>query len=253
MRFKNKVVLVTGASRGIGRAAALAFAREGACLALLGFDPDEGEAVAQECRDGGAEALWLTAQVELESGVKRAIDQIKNRWERLDVLVNNAGIYAKGDPVTTSLSDWERIMAVNVTGAFLCAKYALPLMIARGSGCIVNVASEAGLVGIPDQIAYNVSKGALIAMTRSQAVDLAARGVRANCVCPGTTRTPLVETALAHSPDPQATLRTLEGSRPQNRLGRPEEIAAAIMLLASDEVAYATGAVLSVDGGYTAQ
>lgn len=253
MGFKGKVALVTGSSRGIGRAAALAFAREGACLALLGIDPDEGEAVAQECRDVGAEALWLTARVELESDVKEAVDQIKGRWGRLDVLVNNAGIYAKGDPVTTTLHDWERIMAVNVTGAFLCAKYALPLMIAQGSGCIVNVASEAALVGIPDQVAYNVSKGALIAMTRSQAVDLAARGVRANCVCPGTTRTPLVETALAHSPDPQATLRTLEGSRPQNRLGRPEEIAAAIMLLASDEVAYATGAVLSVDGGYTAQ
>jgi len=253
MRFKGKVVLVTGSSRGIGRATALAFAREGARLALLGVEPTEGEAVAQECRDVGAEALWLTARVELEPDVKEAIDRIASRWGRLDVLVNNAGIYAKGDPVTTTLSDWERIMAVNVTGAFLCAKYALPIMIAQGSGCIVNVASEAGLVGIPDQVAYNVSKGALIAMTRSQAVDLAARGVRANCICPGTTRTPLVETALAHSADPQATLRTLERSRPQNRLGRPEEIAAAIMLLASDEVAYATGAVLSVDGGYTAQ
>jgi NAD(P)-dependent dehydrogenase (short-subunit alcohol dehydrogenase family) len=253
MRFKGKVVLVTGASRGIGRATALAFAREGGRLALLGVEPTAGEAVAQECRDVGAEALWLTARVELESDVKGVIDRIASRWGRLDVLVNNAGIYAKGDPVTTTLHDWERIMAVNVTGAFLCAKYALPLMIAQGSGCIVNVASEAGLVGIPDQVAYNVSKGALIAMTRSQAVDLAARGVRANCVCPGTTRTPLVETALAHSPDPQATLRTLESSRPQNRLGRPEEIAAAIMLLASDEIAYATGAVLSVDGGYTAQ
>jgi NAD(P)-dependent dehydrogenase (short-subunit alcohol dehydrogenase family) len=253
LRFADKVVLVTGASRGIGQVTAMAFAREGARVALLGIDGEEGEAATEECGAAGPGALWLEARVEQEAEVKAAIGQVKKKWGRLDVLVNNAGIHALGDAVSTTREAWDQMMAVNVTGPFLCVKYALPAMLEQGSGCIVNVASEAGLVGIPGQIAYNVSKGALIAMTRSLAVDLAAKGVRANCVCPGTTRTPLVEALIARSPDPDGMLRKLEGMRPQNRLGRPEEIAAAILLLAADEAAYATGAVLSIDGGYTAQ
>lgn len=253
MRFSDKVVLVTGASRGIGRAAALGFAREGGRVALLGIDGAEGEAATEACRAAGADAIWIEAHVEQEDEVEAAIAQIRDRWSRIDVLVNNAGIHAKGDAVATTRLEWDRIMAVNVTGCFLCARHALPAMLEQGSGCIVNVASEAGLVGIPGQIAYNTSKGAVIAMTRSLAVDFASRGIRANCVCPGTTRTPLVDALLARDPDPEGTLRNLESMRPQNRLGRPEEIAAAILLLASDEAGYATGAVLSIDGGYTAQ
>ena len=143
-------------------------------------------------------------------------------------------------------------MTTNVTSAFLCTKYAVPAL-ARSRGAIVNVSSEAGLVGIANQVAYNVSKAAMIELTKSCAVDFAGRGVRVNCVCPGTTATPLVEELVARAPDPTAARRQWESIRPMNRLGTPDEIASAILYLASREAGYATGAILAVDGGYTAQ
>lgn len=144
-------------------------------------------------------------------------------------------------------------MAVDLTGVFLCTKYAATAMIRSGGGVVVNVSSEAGLVGIKGQVAYNTAKAGVIGLTRSCAVDLADKGIRANAVCPGTTYTPLVEDALSRSSDPKKARRELESSRPVGRLGKPEEIAEAILFLASPEVGYATGTILSVDGGYTAQ
>jgi NAD(P)-dependent dehydrogenase (short-subunit alcohol dehydrogenase family) len=167
--------------------------------------------------------------------------------------VNNAGIYYQADAVGTPEEEWSRLMAVNLTGAFLCTKHAVPAMIRGGGGAIVNVASEAGLVGIRNQVAYNVTKGGMISLTKSCAVDFASRGVRVNCVCPGTTETPLVQAAVKKAPDPAAARRSLEEVRPANRLGRPEEIASAILYFCTEVSAYATGAVLSIDGGYTAQ
>jgi NAD(P)-dependent dehydrogenase (short-subunit alcohol dehydrogenase family) len=181
------------------------------------------------------------------------VDRTVSHYGRLDILVNNAGIYIQGDVQKTSLEDWERILTTNLTGAFLCMKYAVPLMVQNGGGVVVNVASEAGLVGIKGQVAYNVSKAGMIALTRSSAVDLAEKGIRVNSVCPGTTDTPLVQEAVNRAPDPAAARRQLEEVRPLNRLGTPAEIASAILYLASDEAGYATGAVLSIDGGYTAQ
>jgi NAD(P)-dependent dehydrogenase (short-subunit alcohol dehydrogenase family) len=144
-------------------------------------------------------------------------------------------------------------MRVNLTGVFLCSKYAAEAMVSQGSGVIVNVASEAGVVGIAGQVAYNTSKAAVIGLTRSCAVDLAHSGVRANAVCPGTTDTPLVREAVQRAADPVQARRKLESVRPLDRLGKVEEIAAAILFMASDEAGYATGAILSIDGGYTAQ
>ena len=253
MRLAKKTALVTGASRGIGRATALACAREGAKVALLGIDDDQGEAATAACRAQGTEARWFHADLGSEAAIEAALRSIVDAWGGIDVLVNNAGVYLKGTVLTTSLEDWERLMRVNLTGAFLCAKHALPAMLARGGGSIVNVASEAGVVGIAGQTAYNVSKAALISLTQSMALDFAAQRLRVNCVCPGTTLTPLVEEAVAQESDPAAALDRLSGMRPLGRLGRPEEIAEAIVFLASDAAAYATGAVLCVDGGYTAQ
>jgi len=173
MRFQDKVAVVTGAALGIGRAAAIAFAREGANVAIVDKNQQQGEPAAQEVQAQGREALFVLTDISRADDVRVMVDCVVSRWGRLDILVNNAGIYLQGDAVVTSAEDWERILAVNLTGAFLCAKYAIPVMIKHGGGVIVNVASEAGLVGIKGQVAYNVSKAGMIALTRSASVDFA--------------------------------------------------------------------------------
>jgi NAD(P)-dependent dehydrogenase (short-subunit alcohol dehydrogenase family) len=253
MRFLGKVAIVTGAASGIGQATAAAFVYEGASVVIVDVDEKLSEGAAQEIRRSGGEVIVHPVDVTDEDAIKKMFDDIVNRWHHLDILVNNAGIYYQGDVSSTSLETWNRVMQVNLTGAFLCTKYATVVMAKSGSGVIINVASEAGLVGIKGQVAYNVSKGGMIALTRSCAVDLAGLGIRVNSVCPGTTATPLVHTAINQSPDPEAARRALEQVRPLNRLGTPEEIASAILYLASNEAGYATGAILSVDGGYTTQ
>lgn len=253
MRFQDKVAVVTGAAKGIGEAAAIAFAREGAAVAIVDIDRKAGDNVATRIQDEDGKVMVSHTDLSKEADIKAMVDSVIAQWGRLDILVNNAGIYHQGDVTATSLEIWNQVMDVNLTGAFLCTKYCVTTMIERGKGVVINVASEAGLVGIMGQVVYNVSKGGMIALTRSCAVDLAGHGIRVNCVCPGTTDTPLVQAAVSRAPDPAAARRALEQVRPLNRLGTPEEIASAILYLASDEVGYATGAVLSVDGGYTIQ
>jgi NAD(P)-dependent dehydrogenase (short-subunit alcohol dehydrogenase family) len=253
MSFEGKVAVVTGAGTGIGLATALAFSEKGAYVGIVDLDQQAGSKAVDQCLASGKQAIFLNCNVAVTAGVDRMVAQVLAKWGRIDILVNNAGIYIQGDITKTAPSDWERIMAVNLTGAFLCIQAVIPIMIQQGGGVIVNVGSEAGLVGIGNQVAYNVSKGGIIALTRSCAVDFAPQGVRVNCVCPGTTETPLVQAAVQRAADPIAARRKLEQVRPLNRLGKPEEIASAIVYLASDEAGYATGSILSIDGGYTAQ
>jgi NAD(P)-dependent dehydrogenase (short-subunit alcohol dehydrogenase family) len=253
MRYDQKVVAVTGAAVGIGKAAALAFGREGARVALLDRDPQSGNSAFAEFHLEGIPTILAIGDVAAPEDVQEMIAAVHEEWGRIDVLVNNAGVYVQGEVHQTSLEDWQRILDINLTGAFLCTRAVVPLMIEQGSGVIVNVASEAGLVGIGNQVAYNVSKAGLIALTRSCAVDLAKYGIRVNCVCPGTTETPLVKAALDRAADPVSARRRLESSRPMDRLGQPDEIASAIVYLASPGAGYATGSILSIDGGYTAQ
>jgi NAD(P)-dependent dehydrogenase (short-subunit alcohol dehydrogenase family) len=251
-RFDGKVIVVTGGSLGIGEAAARRFAAEGGMVAIASRDVANAATAVAGIAAAGGTAIHVPTDLADEADVAALGRKTRERFGRIDILVNNAALYIQGDAVETSAADWDRVMAVNLRGAFLCTHH-LAADLEKARGVIINVSSEAGIVGIKGQVAYNVSKAGLIALTRSSAVDFADRGIRVNCVCPGTTATPLVDAAVNRAADPMAARRRLESIRPLNRLGTADEIASAIAYLASDEAAYATGAVLSVDGGYTAQ
>ncbi|MBL8152918.1 MAG: glucose 1-dehydrogenase [Anaerolineae bacterium] len=253
MRFEQQVAVVTGASLGIGRATAEGFARKGAHVALVSKNQERGLQAERELKASGYSVRFFPTDLALEQDIRRSIDAIVAEWGRIDILVNNAAVYIQADVTQTTLADWDRVMTTNLTSAFLCSHYVVPIMVHGGGGVIINVSSEAGLVGIKGQVVYNVSKAGLIALTKSCAVDLADRNIRVNCVCPGTTDTPLVREAVGRAADPAAARRALEQCRPMNRLGTSEEIASAVLYLSSAESGYATGAVFSLDGGYTAQ
>lgn len=249
--FSGKVAVVTGGGAGIGEATVRLFAEEGARVVIADANPERGKALEQELSAKGYTVAFCEVDVACNESVTRMTEEVLKRFGNIDILVNNAGIYAKGDALAFREEDFERLVDVNVKGVILCTQSVGKHMVERRSGVIVNVASEAGLVAIANQMIYNLTKAAVISITKSCAVDFAPFGVRVNCVCPGTTYTPLVAEALRKEEDPESARRKLEESRPLRRLGKPEEIAAAILFLASPKIAYATGAVLSVDGGYT--
>ncbi len=251
MRLADRVAIVTGAGSGIGRATALLFAREGAKVVVADSDPERGEETADLIEKDRGKATFVQADVSKARDAKHMVKTALDTYGTLDVLVNNAGVYGQGDVVNTTEDEWHRILGVNLTGVFLCSKYAVAAMVERGGGTIVNVASEAGLVGIPNQVTYNVSKSGVIALTKSMALDFAPHEIRVNCLCPGRTLTPLVEKVITEAADPESTRRALEEDRPMKRMGRPEEIAAGILFLVSEECTYATGSILVIDGGYT--
>jgi len=250
VNFEDKVVIITGAAAGIGRATAIAFAEKDARVVVADIDVEKGKQTSSLI---GGDAFFIEINVTDSESVKNMVKEVTKRFGRIDILVNNAGIYYQGDVIETTEEEWDKVIAVNLKGVYLCSHYVLPIMLRGNGGVVVNVASEAGLVGIAGQVAYNASKAGVISLTKSMAVDFARQGVRVNAVCPGTTETPLVKNALKKSKDPEKERRKLEECRPLNRLGRPEEIAAAILAMASDNLGYATGSILSIDGGYTAQ
>jgi NAD(P)-dependent dehydrogenase (short-subunit alcohol dehydrogenase family) len=253
MKLKDKVTIVTGAGSGIGQSAALLLAEEGGKVVVVDIDGKGGERTVDLIRGAGGIARYIQTDVSRPADVKSMAEKTLATYSRIDILINVAGIFAEGDVITTTESEWHSILDVNLLGVFLCMKYCIPAMIEAGGGAIVNIASEAGLVGIANQVAYNVSKSGVVALTRSAAVDFATRGVRVNCICPGRVCTPLVEKVINESKDPESTLRMLSEDRPLMQMGKPEDIAAAILFLASDESKYAVGTVLAVDGGYTAR
>ncbi|HEX2030122.1 MAG TPA: SDR family oxidoreductase [Actinomycetota bacterium] len=246
-----KAAVVTGATSGIGRAAALALGDDGWWVLANGLDDVRGKelAVEVERRSGGEFAAGdLTEDGTAERLVRRAVEAAG----RLDLTVYSAGTHFLATVEETEPGDYDRLMATNLRGAVLLARAAIPAMRASGGGVIINVSSEAGIVAVPGQVAYNVSKAGLLMLTKSIAADHARDGIRAVSICPGTTRTPLVERAIRSAQDPEAHERWLASSRPANRLGSPDEIAAAVVFAASDRAGYMTGSEIVVDGGYTA-
>ena len=244
----RRSAVVTGATGGIGRAAAIALADTGWWVVASGRDVERGAAVEGELAERGA----FVAGDLTEPGVSDALVERAGREAPLGLLVNCAGIHFLASLTETDPQRWDQLMALNVRAAALAARAAIPAMRDAGGGVIVNVSSEAGIVAVPGQVAYNVSKAALLMLTQSIAVDYADDEIRAVSICPGTTRTALVEDAITAAADPAAHERWLASARPAKRLGKPEEIAAAIVFAASDEVSYMTGSHLVIDGGYTA-
>jgi NAD(P)-dependent dehydrogenase (short-subunit alcohol dehydrogenase family) len=249
MRLKDKVCLITGGGSGIGRAAALLFAREGATVAVADKDAGAAEAVASSLDRG----LALRADVSEEAEVAEMVRRTLHAFGRLDVLVNNAGYGFAATVVDTAVDDFDALMAVNVRGVFLGCKHAIPAMRQAGGGVIVNVASVASLVAIRNRAAYVTSKGAVVALTRAVALDHVKEGIRCNAVAPGTIDTPYYGPILARSADPGLYRKELEARQPMGRMGTAEEIADAILFLASDESRFATGTILTIDGGWSAQ
>jgi NAD(P)-dependent dehydrogenase (short-subunit alcohol dehydrogenase family) len=246
----SRVAIVTGATTGIGRAAALALGNAGWWVLAGGRDEERGRSVEEELeRRSGGEFLAgdLTTQGIPEHLVERA-----RAAGTLGVVVNNAGIHFLATVPDTSPDAYDELIATNLRAAVLLSRAAIPVMRESGGGVVVNVASEAGLVAVPGQAAYNISKAGLLMLTKSIAVDHAQDGIRAISICPGTTRTALVEAAIASAPDPAAHERWLATARPAGRLGTPEEIAAAILFVVGKGATYMTGSELVIDGGYTA-
>src|SRR5258708_11296578 len=252
MRLKDRVALINGGTSGIGEATALLFAKENAKVAITGRNRERGRAVAQQIKQQGGAARFIRADVSLAADCHRAVDETVRAFGRLDILFNNAGVFYPQTAIECSEQEWDEQIDVNLKGTFLMSKFALAPMIAQRSGVIVNNASGWGIVGGDHAVAYCASKGGVVLMTKAMAIDHGAQGIRVNCVCPGDVETPMLPA--------DAQMRGLKwedyiagcANRPLGRVGTVEEIAKAVLFLASDDSSFMTGAALVVDGGGTA-
>lgn len=251
MRLGGKVALITGGASGMGKAMSVLFAAGGASVAVVDIDENHGREVVNEIREKGGKAILVRADVAIAEEAKLAVGRCVEVFGGLDILVNNAGVNPRGTVVTTSETQWDRVLAVNLKATFLLSKYAIPEMVRRGGGCVVNIASVNGLVAFENEVAYDASKGGLVMLTRSMALDHAKDGVRVNCICPGITDTPMFERTISTYSNQQAFLEKVKKMQPLGRLGRPDDVANAALFLASDQATFITGAILPVDGGYT--
>ncbi|MDY6873153.1 MAG: SDR family oxidoreductase [Chloroflexota bacterium] len=251
-RLSGKVVIITGAGRGIGRRAALLFASEGAKLLLVDINAEAGESVAEEVLSEGGEAVFIKTDLTNAADVEAMVAAALERYGHIDVLYNNAGINHYGKLADTEESDWDKVMAVNVKSIYLTCKYVIPVMAAQNKGSIVNTGSTASLVGLKSLAVYTASKGAVLQLTRNMALDYAKDGIRVNALCPGVTATEMTQQVIDDDPDPQAARERFDRVIPRGSMADPVEIANTALFLASDEASYITGAAIPVDGGYTA-
>jgi NAD(P)-dependent dehydrogenase (short-subunit alcohol dehydrogenase family) len=248
--FAGKVVLVTGAAGGIGRATALAFGRAGASVVVADASVDGGHATAAMIVEAGGKALYVNAKVTSAQEVEALVDKAVNYYGRIDCAVNSASIEDDSQGLLDAdEAEYERIMNVNVKGVWLCMQHELRQMISQGGGAIVNMASVAGLVGSPSRPLYAASKHAVVGLTKSAAAEYAAAGIRINSVCPGAVRTPILARAFDREPELEQQLKALH---PIGRIAEPVEIANAVMWLCSEQSSFVTGHQLAIDGGLTA-
>lgn len=248
-KFEGKVALVTGAASGIGRASALAFAREGAKTVVADILVEGGEETVRIIKEAGGDALFVRTDVSKAGEVETLIQKIVETYGRLDYAHNNAGIAGADAPTADCTEEnWDHTIAINLKGVWLCMKYEIPQMLNLGGGAIVNTASTAGLVGLEGSPAYCASKGGVVQLTRAAALDYAKAGIRVNAVCPGVIRTPMVEPLVGT--EAEAGLIAME---PIGRMGKPEEVAEAVVWLCSDAASFVTGIAMPVDGGLVAQ
>ena len=257
MRLNEKVALVTGAASGIGQTTAVLFGQEGAKVMCADMDAGGAERTASQIVDGGGDATPVEADVRQGSDVERMVRSAVERYGRIDVLFNNAGIEFALPVAQVPEEEWDRLIDTNLKGVFLGCKYAIPEMVKQGGGSIVNTASIAGLQGSAWMSTYCASNGGVVLLTKSLAVESAAQNVRVNAVCPGVIRTPMAEKGIEQSAGlfgstPEETWAGLAAAHPLGRVGEADEVARAVLFLASDEASFITGATLSVDGGMAA-
>ena len=250
MRLENRAALITAGTSGIGEATSLLFGREGASVAVVGRNTERGKSVAKRISDAGGTAIFVQADVRKSDDCRTAVERTIETFGRLDILFNNAGTYSVNDVVGCTEEEWDDQVDTSLKGTFLMSKYALPHMIERGSGSIVNCASGWGLVGGPKAAAYCAAKGGMVVMTKAMAIDHGPQGIRVNAICPGDTDTPMErEDARNQGLSWEAYVHQMTGTRPIARMATPEEIALGVLFLASDDASYITGAALPVDGG----
>lgn len=252
MRLNQQVALITGGTSGIGEATALLFAREGARLAITGRNEKRGHAVSEAILKSGGQAIFLRTDVRRAAECERAVRETVGAFGRLDILFNNAGVFYPHDTLQCSEQEWDEQIDINLKGTFLMSKSALPAMIAQGRGVIINNSSGWGIVGGDRAVAYCASKGGVVLLTKAMAIDHGGQGIRVNCICPGDVDTPMLPG--------DAKMRGLKwedylagcAKRPLGRIGTAQEIARAVLFLASEDSSFMTGAALVVDGGGTA-